>query len=581
MGDYRNPFEYEAASKLTPQQLLDYYIEDFNYSRFIRSKRNVFLIGERGTGKTMALLYHSLPVQYVRHQDSVDLSIIPIYVPCNTPLTHRREYELLDPLRASLASEHFLVLPMMDKIIESLSVINSLMSSDEENDLREEVSYILGLSLSETVPLFTALRRAFMKCNRDAQEALNSKTDVESLLTNLFTFSSGLQPLLACLAHVHRINGGHFSLMLDDVQYFNPYQVKAMNSWISYRDNSLFSFKIATTRVESPTLETSSGGCILEGHDFIRLDMEQPYQNKMSAFGKMARDIISKRLQVIGVKKTPEEYFPMNEEMKKAIEGAQLQASQEADMKFPKGTDKQKADYIYKYARAIYFRNRASSKGNLPPYSGFEVLVHMSTGVIRNLLDPCYYMYEAMYSEWHSKLGSKRPLFDSIPPSIQSRVIQERSTKKWEWARTELDKSIDNCSRDDARHVYQLLDKLAILFRERLLSDISEPRAIAFTISGRSDEFDEKLDKVLMIARKAQLIYAYTSSGKDLGMREIYYVPNRMLCPIRGLDPVGQHARVSIRAEHLWNAANKNKKIPIKFNEQEDPNGPGLFDFAE
>ena len=53
--------------------------------------------------------------------------------------------------------------------------------------------------------------------------------------------------------------------MIDDAQLLNEYQIRALNSWIAYRDNFLFSFKVATTRIEAPPLNTSSGGNILEG----------------------------------------------------------------------------------------------------------------------------------------------------------------------------------------------------------------------------------------------------------------------------------------------------------------------------
>ena len=44
----QNPFEYEAANNLRPEDIIDYYIEDFNFSRFRQSTKNIFLIGERG-----------------------------------------------------------------------------------------------------------------------------------------------------------------------------------------------------------------------------------------------------------------------------------------------------------------------------------------------------------------------------------------------------------------------------------------------------------------------------------------------------------------------------------------------------
>jgi len=576
MNNSNNPFAYEGANKLSPKQLLQYYIEDFNYSRFIHSKRNIFLVGERGTGKTMALLYNTLPVQILKAQkDSkeLDLSIVSIYVPCNTPLFHRNEYELLDPLHASLSSEHFLVVSIMDKAVESISKIDNVMTPENEEAVRAELAYVLSLDILDKFPLFKALRLALDKRNTIVQEALNSKGDNETQLNGLFSFGSGLRPLLNCFSNLPLLKNSHFSLMIDDSQMFNEYQKLILNSWISFRDNTLFSFKVTTTRADSPTYKTSSGGTILESHDFTKIDLEQPYQSKMSKFGKLARDIIEKRLKAIDVRIKPDDFFPIHKDFDKGLKEAKKEAQRQAEEKYPDGTAKQKNDYVYKYERAIYFRNRPA-KANLPYYSGFELLVHLSTGVIRNLLDPCYHMYDLMYSEWHAKGGKNVFELNCIPPQIQAEVIKERSTKRWEWAKDNLDKTIDTCSREDAKHVYQLLDNLAVLFRERLLCDISEPRAIVFTISDYQDELKEKLNRVLTVARKAQLLYMFTSSSKDDGKREPYFMPNRILWPIRGLDPVGQNARVSIKAIHLWNAAGQNKKIPFdkgeKLNDQKD-----------
>lgn len=79
-----NPFEYVGANDLPGKTILDYYIEDFNFSRFIQSTRNVLLVGERGCGKSMTLLYNSFPVQRLRAErddNEVPLDTIGVYVP--------------------------------------------------------------------------------------------------------------------------------------------------------------------------------------------------------------------------------------------------------------------------------------------------------------------------------------------------------------------------------------------------------------------------------------------------------------------------------------------------------------------
>ena len=571
MPNYKNPFEYEQATKLSTEDVLKYYIEDFNYSRFVSSKRNIFLVGERGTGKTMTFLYYSLPIQVQRvlkHETELDLSLVSVYIPCNTPLTHRREYELLDPLNASLASEHFMVVSIMKEVLDSIYSVPGIISKDEEEMLRSELEYALHLTLPSNIPFKRALDLALDKASVSVQESLNS--DEDDIKKLCMSFNSGLKLFLVCLRQTEKLRNSHFSFLIDDAQLFNPYQKRALNSWIAYRDNALFSFKVATTRVEAPSFETSSGGSILEGHDFTWIEMEQPYQNRTSAFGKFARSIVNSRLAAIGVTKIPEEFFPENPAFTKDIEEAKRKAQEEAVIKYPDGTPKQIADYIYKYTRAIYFQER-SPRANLPPYSGFDLLTHLSTGVIRNLLNPCYHMYDRMLSEIQKKPENEAIPIDEIPPNIQTEVILQLSKEKWEWIANKLDNSIEGCSREVAKRVYQLMDNLAILFKKRLRSKISEPRAVEFTISGFDEKSYADLSEVLLVAQKAQLIYTYWSSAKDSGKREPYYMPNKMLWPERGLDPHGQHARVSITAHNLLNAAVNNIEIPFSGDDQDEP----------
>ena len=72
-------------------------------------------------------------------------------------------------------------------------------------------------------------------------------------------------------------------------------------------------------------------------------------------------------------------------------------------------------------------------------------------------------------------------------------------------------------------------------------------------------------------------MYFRSGPSKDDGKRETYYVPNRMLWPVRGLDVVGQHARASLKARDVWAAANG---APFPFDDAVATQGD-LFDVED
>ncbi|HEY2170540.1 MAG TPA: hypothetical protein VGJ30_13000 [Candidatus Angelobacter sp.] len=577
MTSYKNPFEYEQATTLAPQFIADVFIEDHNFTRFIQSNRNVFLLGERGSGKSMTLLYNSIAVQRLRANNgkASDLNFIGIYIPCNTTLTHKREYELIeDQVLAALISEHFMVLGIAYAIAQGMTWLPEDVSIGDDVQLREDLIYVLGADLQPEQSLMRALMLYIQRESRRSQSALNSLR-LEEFRQSAFTFTSLVHPLLHALRRSLPLSNAHFLLLIDDAHDLNMHQKAALNSWIAYRDRSVFSFKVAVADAIGYDYRTASRGVILEGHDFLSIDLQKPFQNPLSDFGKLAKDVIERRLKNISVATTSEEFFPASDEFRKDLDRCRDEIQKEAAIRYPSEADaKKRKDYIYKYSRVKYFRERAR-RANLPPYSGFDTICHVSTGVIRNLLMPCYWMYDAVYSGLGDDARGK-PI-SNIPPSIQSLVLRERSESLWQWIASSLATSIDNCTLEDSKRIYQLLDNLGELFRKRLLVARSEPRALAFSISGLTNDYELVIMPLLHIARRAQLLYFRSGPAKDEGRRETFYVPNRMLWPIRGLDVVGQHARVSLKAHDVWAAANG---VPFPFEEtaQATTIQGGLFD---
>ncbi len=573
MNPESNPFEFEAANNLTDELIADYYIDDFNYSRFIQSKRNVFLVGERGSGKTMALLYNRWRLQKLiaeRKGEEPSLSKIGVYIPCNTPLTHKTEYELLDEFQGTVLSEHFLVLSLAYGLAETLSEIPDVLEGADGSLLSSQANYVLGADLLEGIGFFEAVKQFLQHELLATQRKINSGNR-KAFYENTFSFASVFVPLLnMCASKIPRLKDSHFLLLLDDAHALNKYQIRALNDWIAYRDHSLFSFKVAVVKVGAHTKITSSGGSILEGHDYTQIDMEAPLHNKNTDFYQLAKRIVKQRLENISISTTPEEFFPLNDTMKRDLEISERAIREEAVWKFESKDVKSKAvtDYVYKYKRAHYFKNRPP-KANRPPYSGFETLVYLSTGVVRNLLEPCFWMFDSVVSELNvKKMGKESPEIANIPAEIQTKVILDRSRRAWEWLRDSIAQDIEDCTTEDGERAFNLLDALAVHFRDRLLHHQSEPCALSFTISGRNQDTMDELDRLIEILRKAQLLYRRTGPAKDEGRRESYYVPNKILWPDRGLDPHGQHARVSIPADVLWKAV-ETGKIGLKDTDHE------------
>lgn len=567
MPDFPNPFEFDAANSLSEEEVLAYYVDDHNFARLLQSKRNVFLLGERGSGKTMTLRWNTIGVQRRRAEATQQvhpLDLIGVLVPCNTPMTHKQEHELLDGLQASVISEHYLVLAIAFAVVQALRAIPHLTQGANEATLRAELMFVLGVELPAEMPLLNAVEIAVQREMMLTQRRIN-KIENTGFYDGALTFATLVTPLLTTLQRMPSLAHSHFMLMIDDAQDLNAHQVRALNSWLAYRDRTSFSFKVATTKIGQPSRLTASGGTILEGHDFINLDMEAPFHNDESRFSALAAQIIETRLRRVGIMTRAADFFPIHPDLDAGLERAGLEVRQRARAEHPEWTTKQLGDYVFKQQRSAYFRSR-DPRANLPPYSGFTMLVYLSTGVVRNLLEPCWWMYDAALSDLRSA-GKDVSLLTHIAPSVQAEQILTRSKAAWDRL-VSLDRAILGCSAADAKRVRQLFDQLAVYFRIRLLQHRTEPGAVSFSISQQSESVMQQLRPLLEIAQQAQMLYPREGAAKDAGRRETYYVPNRMLWPIRGLDPHGQNARASIKADDLLRAS-ENVEIPFRLNDDQ------------
>lgn len=570
-----NPFEYDAAPNLPRERLVEWYIEDDNYARFMKARRNVVINGERGSGKSMTLIYHSMSYDEVKDQgattDDDGRRSLGIYVPCNTPLNSKDEHLLIGEIAQRRISEADLTLMILANLAREFEATNIDFQPEEHRFLREEFEITLDCeAFPEDGSPFLHLRREVRrKLKVNQQQMLDSSWDHTA---SADTFSIMIIPILQAISSTETLRGAHFSLLIDDAQNLNAHQRRLLNSWLGYRDNSLFSFKVAIAGLRAYDFATASGGVILDGHDYLTVDLQRPIQNKDSEFGRFARNVVEKRLRNAGITADPYEFFPVDQATAKKLEQSRRKTEEMAVERGLLPGSKPFNDYVYKQRRAVYFRDR-SGKANKPVYSGFSTLAHLSTGVIRNLLEPCYIMFE----QQSSAVRGKKP--SHIFPDVQDSVVKELSDRRWDILSGSLHRILPNCTLKDGEQIHNLFKRLAEYFRQRLLQHASEPRVVTFIVSERAHPSFEQLRRLLELAERAQLVYVRSGTSKKGGGREDYYVPNRMLWPRYGLDAHGQHGRASLRSEDLLAAAQHDQPIPFSIGDETGAEGQGrLFD---
>lgn len=566
-----NPFVFDRPNNINVKEFIQFYIKENIYTRFLESTRNIILIGVRGSGKTSTLRYYSFPVQFVNPEVKDKFRVIGIHIPSKHPLFGKREYLLYENQnKRNVVVEHFLCINIISCICDSFNSVNGSieLSLEIEQKILNNLAFILETEFPVELPLFESIKLFVNKESNSSQRKLNND-DFESFVDFAFSFNNTIIPFLEQLKLIPELRDSHFSLLFDDVQDLGSIHQEILNSWISYRDNKLFSFKIATADIK-PNYITSTSGVILEGHDFVKIDLAKRLFNKSSEFSKFAREVINKRLILANIKDDVDSFLPINDNFVEGLEKGRTKARELARLKYPKDKGTQINDYVAKYGRAIYFRER-NPKSNLPPYSGFETIVDISTGVIRNLLTPIYFMYEKEIS------NKTRDSVCQIPVSVQRDIIIKRSEDFWEKINN-IDSEIENCTTELSYRIINFFNQLMIYLRKRLKDEnISEPRALNFIISQITTEEEKiQINEIINASLRSTLLYQRIVSHKSTGKKLPLYVPNRLMLPSHGLDAHGQYSHFPIRAKDFLAAAIENREIPLFTDTDEEKSNDQL-----
>jgi len=200
-------------------------------------------------------------------------------------------------------------------------------------------------------------------------------------------------------------------------------------------------------------------------------------------------------------------------------------------------------DYVYRYASARLFQLLREARRR-KSYAGFQNLVHLSSGVIRDFLEPCYLMFDACVAK-----GDEPKDITHIPPAIQNEIIYKYSEDFLLVLFEDIRKDLPPEKWTQVEELRTLLESLGRLFYNRLHDPKSrEARLFSFTVRGR---VSAEMEDVLNMGVRNRYFLLRTYSTKEGGGREKWYILNRRLCPMFKLDPTGFEGRISLTPKLL------------------------------
>lgn len=571
----KNPFQITTPEDLSAEEMVKLFVDVFSDFQKVIDPGHVFLMGPRGVGKSMMFRYLQPDCQSLKNNcDVTKLPFLGIYVPLKNTNFSMTELKRLEDRHASeLLNEHILVTFFSVKIFESLLAMKEGLDKIYVTELMNFynntfLDFLWSIpeeekEIEDNCTVEDILRKMMSIMERRYKSAMNYTKKLAFTMEiipfedELLDYLDFLLPLLDGMSQI--INHGTIYLLIDDAQCLSYTQTHILNSWVSTRTSRRVSLKIST-QYNYKSFYTVQGSTIDSPHDFSLIDMASIYTGtNKSKYRNRIEEIVNKRLKLYGIKTTATDFFEPDFAQEEKIKEYAEKYRKEFDAGNGKGHNR--SDDAIRYARPDFIKSLAGTSKNSSTYSysGFEQLVHLSSGVVRHFLEPAHLMYAKELTNGNSNIMK-------ISSSIQNEIVREEANKFLfnELDRIKIGKHENAIPSSDIDMLTNLIKGLGGLFREILLSERSERRVFSIAIS---DEPSEKVSNVLALGIRLGYFQQSTIGKKNaiFGGRTKLYIMNRRLAPIWTLDPNGFAGYLFVKndllEEALVNPDAMNKRI--------------------
>jgi hypothetical protein len=568
MDSLVNPFTVQTPEDIPAKEVLALFVDVFTDFPKILGDGHVFLNGPRGSGKSMILRYLQPDCQLLHKPASQlkELEFFAAYAPlknCDLKLTELRR---LEGQHASvILNEHFMVMYIAVKTFASLA---ELMCSDTDpahlaaaQAYGADVFWGLLAKCGYDKPV-----KAFSECHSVGECCRVIADTCESLFHEVISYLRHLDfrkevlpfygplcgyldmlcPLLKTLGRLPFMPGPGkpIYLLIDDADNLNVTQTRILNSWVSSRTSRFVSIKIAT-QMHYRTFRTVTGQTIDTPHDYTEVNISTVYTSSKRRYKERVREIVRNRLRYCGIVDTdPEDFFPPD-----AVQEQKVQAIAERHRRAwsESGRGYRPDDDALRYARPDYMKELAGTTSSTYSYSGFEQLVHVSSGIIRYFLEAAAEMFSEMQAEYRGA-----PIA-SIRPEIQNRVVRKQAD---EFLFDDLEKLRDDESADSpdeaiVTRLNSLVRALGGVFWQILLSNRSERRVFSVALS---DDPSGELREVLRLGMRYGYFHESSIGNKEGTGRTRLYILSRRLAPHFNLDPTSFAGYFFLKSSQLVEA---------------------------
>lgn len=601
ISELKNPFEIKPPEELSPQLIHDLFVKEYTEHTALIGDYHTFISGSRGSGKSMHFKYLEPQCQLIEH-GSLDAFLksespfIGIYINCNKGDFTKEEFKELtedknvpDILWRKLLLHYFImdtaeciIKTFVTQLAEFIEPVNQVTVFDRVNEVFE----LTECNEKTLLELKRNFHKEKIKIDRIIDNYLENiglagnrlnATGVNFVDTSLDD-GRFLHILLSALrSEILKRDSIPFYLLYDEANELLEFQKKIINTLISQRKQTLVCVKVSCQPRMYNVFMDIKERLIQETHDYYFIELDSLYTTDKTTYHERLREIANRRLDIAGFHQNSIILLlPDNLSDIKKIEEAKKIAGLEYD-KIPEGKrPAKKNEYIKKYAMARFYQQLLGKTSY--GYTGFNNLVHFSSGIIRSFLEPCYSMIEEMRKR---ALATEIRDIASIPFQIQKEVIENYSNMYIQ--KDILDHLKIEPAGSDKRKILvgllNILESLGTLFSMRLRDKNSrEPRIISFSIKEgvRDPLLQDILDHGVQKAFFHQKWYRAKSGHEMLEC----YILNRRLCPRYHLDLSSFQGRFEMSQDDLLLAASNSSAFTKKFEkETEELEQMQLFDF--